>query len=147
MHVKHPNHPLEFLSHLILNVEHGYISPARLAYHILHGTKYYLEDTSAVDLPSGRTFGGDWLTMEKHELPLRSDILHALKTFRAKTERWLANIEMGAKNTSFDWAGETKSGVVIFLLRHILYNSGELNALLYESKNGNAEDYWIKAFW
>lgn len=128
------------------HLEHGYIVPARLAYHILRSTQYYIEDASPVVLPSGRAFDGDWLSMDRQELPLRSDILYALKTFRTKTERWLNDMDMEAENTAFDWAGETKSGVVIFLMRHTLYHLGELNALLYESKNGKAEDNYIKAF-
>ena len=129
-----------------IDLEHGYIVPARLAYHILHGTRYYIEDSSVISLPSGRPFDGDWLTMELNALPLRSDIIHVLKEFRTKTEKWLTDMDMGAKNTAFDWAGETRTGVVIFLLRHTMYHLGELNALLYESKGGNAEDNYIKAF-
>ncbi len=129
-----------------INLGHGYIVPARLAFHILHSTKYYIEDPSAIAFPSGRSLNGDWLSMDKDELPLRSDIVHILEVFRIKTEKWLSDMDYKSKNTSFEWAGETKTGVVIFLLRHTLYHLGELNALLYESKNGNAEDNYIKAF-
>ena len=34
------------------NLGHGYIVPARLAYHILRSTQYYLEDDPAIVLPS-----------------------------------------------------------------------------------------------
>jgi hypothetical protein len=54
-------------------------------------------------------------------------------------------MDFGAENRSFDWAGETKLGVVIFLLRHNLYHIGELSSLLNESRNGEAEDHWVKA--
>jgi hypothetical protein len=129
-----------------VSLGHGYIVPARLAYHILHSTQYYIEDSSVIASLSGRSFDGDWLTMDVNELPLPSDILHALKEFRLKTEKWLSDMDFNAKNTAFGWAGETKIGVAIFLLRHTLYHLGELNALLYESKNGKAEDNFIKAF-
>jgi hypothetical protein len=120
--------------------------PARLAFHILKSTHYYIEIPSDIPLPSGRPFDVDWLEMDVSDLPLRSDILHALKVFRTKTGKWLSDMDLSARNTAFPWAGETKVGVVIFLLRHSLYHLGELNALLYESKGGKAEDNFIKAF-
>ena len=129
-----------------INLGHGYIVPVRLAYHILHSTRYYIEDPSAISFPSGKALDGDWLSMNIDALPSRSDVIHTLEVFRAKTEKWLTDLDLYGKNTSFSWAGKTKMGVVIFLMRHTLYHLGELNALLYESKNGNAEDNYIKAF-
>ena len=129
-----------------LNLGHGYIVPARLAYHIFHSTRYYIEDPFEMSFPSGKRLQGDWLSMDVEALPSRSDILQTLGVFRSKTEKWLTDMDLHAKNTSFDWAGETRMGVVIFLMRHTLYHVGELNALLYESKCGNAEDNFIKAF-
>ena len=128
------------------NLGHGYIVPARLAYHILRATQYYIEDDAVIILPSGKPFDGDWLSMDADQLPSRADIHHALKIFSTKTEIWLSEMDLNAENAAFSWAGETKAGVVIFLLRHTLYHLGELNALLYESKGGKAEDNYIKAF-
>ena len=128
------------------NLGHGYIVPARLAYHILRSTQYYIEDDAAIALPSGKAFDGDWLSMDTGQLPSRADILCALKVFRTKTETWLSEMDLRAENTAFGWAGETKAGVVIFLMRHTMHHLGELNALLYESKGGKAEDNFIKAF-
>jgi hypothetical protein len=54
-------------------------------------------------------------------------------------------MDYSAKNTAFPWAGETRLGVVIFLLRHSLYHLGELSSLLNESKHGDAEDHYVKA--
>lgn len=124
-----------------VNLGRGYMVPARIAYHILLSTKYYLEDASAMSFPSGKPFAGDSASMDKEQLPSRSDIFHILEEFRAKTEKWLWALDFSAKNEAFGWAGETKAGVVIFLLKHSLYHLGELNALLYESKNGNSEDH------
>jgi len=62
-----------------------------------------------------------------------------------KTEKWLSDLEYGAENKSFPWAGETKLGVVIFLLRHMIFHIGELSSLLNESKTGIVEDHWVKA--
>jgi hypothetical protein len=96
--------------------------------------------------PSGKPLAGDWLTMDVHTLPSRADVLHTLDVFMEKTERWLVDMDLGAENGAFGWAGKTKAGVVIFLLKHTMYHLGELNALLYESKGGMAEDNYIKAF-
>ena len=128
------------------NLAHGYIMPARLAFHILLSTLYYLEDDAEMFFASGKPLAGDWLSMELPALPSQSDILQILPEFREKTDCWLAGMDLAADNTAFSWAGSTKLGVVTFLLRHTLYHTGELNALLYESKNGAAEDNWIKAF-
>jgi hypothetical protein len=54
-------------------------------------------------------------------------------------------MDFSSKNTSFDWAGETKLGVVIFSLRHTLYHLGELSSLLNESRDGDVEDVYVKA--
>ncbi len=64
---------------------------------------------------------------------------------REKTEQWLFNLEYGAENKSFPWAGETQLGVVIFLLRHSLFHIGEMSSLLNESKKGVVEDHYVKA--
>jgi hypothetical protein len=49
-------------------------------------------------------------------------------------------VELQSVNTTFDWAGKTKMGVVIFTLRHFVYHMGELSSLLNESRNGKAND-------
>lgn len=124
----------------------GKTTPARMALHILQGVKYYLEDSSTLVFPSGKSFEIDWRTAQDDELPSQSDILAGLNELEARTEKWLGEMDFHAENKSFDWAGKTKLGVVIFLLRHNLYHIGELSALLNESQHGAAEDNWIKAF-
>jgi hypothetical protein len=64
--------------------------------------------------------------------------------FRNKTELWLTEVDFQAENKKFHWAGKTNVGQVLFLLRHTLYHIGELSSLLNESKNGVAEDKWVK---
>jgi hypothetical protein len=54
-------------------------------------------------------------------------------------------MDLHSENRAFEWAGETKLGVVLFLLRHSLYHIGELSSLLNESKNGDVEDHYVKA--
>ena len=124
----------------------GATIPARIAFHILKGVKYYIEDTSITAFASGKSLEGNWETVKEEELPSQNDILTCINELKVKTEKWLSEMDYNAENNSFDWAGKTKLGVVIFLLRHNLYHIGELSSLLNESKNGEAEDNWIKAF-
>ena len=121
-------------------------TPARTAFHILQGVKYYIEDTSTVIFASGKSFEGDWKTVKEEELPSQDDTLKCMNELEAKTENWLREMDYDSENSAFPWAGKTKLGVAIFLLRHTVYHIGELCSLLNESKNGEAEDNWIKAF-
>jgi hypothetical protein len=121
------------------------ITPVRLAFHILKAVKYYLADSSAVPFASGKSFESDWETTKEEDLPSRNDILISIHEWKEKTEIWLSEMDFNSNNKSFQWAGETKLGVVIFLLRHTLYHLGELSGLLNECRNGDAEDHYVKA--
>jgi len=119
-------------------------TPAGTAFHILKGVKYYIEDSSAMFFPSGKSFESNPATMKKEDLPSQSDIVACMGELKAKTEKWVSEIDLNAENKAFEWAGATRLGVVLFLLRHNLYHIGELSSLLNESKNGVAEDNWVK---
>lgn len=123
----------------------GTITPARLSFHILKAVKYYLEDQSEIYFASGKPFDNNSENAPEEDLPSQNDITISIRGFRKKTEKWLDEMEFSAENNSFAWAGETKLGVVIFLLRHSLYHLGELSSLLNESKNGDVEDHYVKA--
>jgi hypothetical protein len=123
----------------------GTTTPARTAFHILKGVKYYLEDSSTIIFASGKSFESNYGTVTEDELPSQNDILVCIDELKLKTEAWLSDLDFHSENRSFPWAGKTKLGVVIFLLRHTLYHIGELSALLNESRKGVAEDNWVKA--
>ncbi|MBK9924556.1 MAG: hypothetical protein IPP66_04615 [Anaerolineales bacterium] len=120
-------------------------TPARLSFHILKATKYYLEDTSVIQFASGKSFDINCETAEEESLPSRSDVISCIQEFAHKTECWLMEMDFRSLNTAFEWAGKTKLGLVIFLLKHSIYHLGELSSLLNESKNGEAEDNYVKA--
>ena len=122
----------------------GIILPVRLAFHILKSTTYYIEDTTTVLLAAGKPFDGNWEILEEGDLPSQDDILAGIEALQAKTEQWLFDMDFDAENKTFGWTGTTKFSVALFLLRHTLYHIGELNALLEESKNGKAEDNFVK---
>ena len=123
----------------------GVITPARLAFHILQGVKYYIDDSSTILFVSGKSFENKWETTREENLPSQNDILACVNELWAKTEEWLCEIDLNAENKSFPWAGKTKLGVALFLLRHTLYHMGELSSLLNESRNGDVEDNYVKA--
>ena len=120
-------------------------TPARLSFHILKATKYYLEDRSAIEFASGKSFEINCETANVEDLPSRRDVILCLREFARRTEIWLADMDVASANQAFEWAGKTKLGHVLFLLKHSLYHLGELSSLLNESKNGEAEDNYVKA--
>ncbi len=121
------------------------ITPACLAFHILQATKYYQADASVVYFESGKPFDIDPKAVSTEVLPSQKELLACIHDFSAKTEKWLSDMDLGAENQAFPWAGKTQFGVALFLLRHSLYHLGELSALLNESKNGEVEDHYVKA--
>lgn len=127
-----------------LHTGRGMILPVRLAFHVLKATAYYLEDSSTVVLAVGKPFDGNWETAKEEDWPSQNDILAGIEVWQARTEQWLTEMDFNAENTTFPWAGETRGGVALFLLRHSLYHIGELNGLLEESKNGKATDNFVQ---
>ena len=127
-----------------LHTGRGTTTPARLSFHKLKATQYYLEDSSTIFFESGKSFEGDPRTVKEGDLPSRNDILVCIDEFRGKTEKWLAEMDYHAANRAFEWAGKTKLGVVLFLSSHSLYHLGELSSLLNESRDGDAEDNYVK---
>lgn len=121
------------------------MTPARLSYHVLESTRYYLEDTASLNFKSGKPFELDWVKCADTDLPSQADILDAIQTISMKTERWLSELDYDAPNETFPWAGKTQLSVAIFLIKHSLYHLGELSALLNESKHGDVEDHYVLA--
>jgi hypothetical protein len=123
----------------------GATIPAKLSFHILKSTKYYMENESVIAFASGKTFDIDCATAKEDELPSRSDMIDCIHVISKKTEAWLTNLDYAALNEAFPWAGATKLAVALFLLRHFLYHLGELSSLLNECRDGNVEDNYVKA--
>jgi hypothetical protein len=121
------------------------MTPVRLSFHILKATKYYLEDPSPMEFASGKSFDVNCETANEDALPARNDVILCIREFAQKTEGWIAEMDLHSANKAFEWAGKTKLGVVIFLLKHSVYHLGELSSLLNESKKGEAEDNYVKA--
>ena len=124
----------------------SYIKPARIAWHIIGGVNYYIENETTEKFVSGKKNDWNWENAPDEDLPTKDDILNFIHIYKMKTDKWISSMDPEAKNTNFEWTGQTKVSVVLFLLRHMEYHIGELNLLLHISKDGCANDNWIKAF-
>jgi hypothetical protein len=111
----------------------------------LQAVKYYIEDQSVTEFVSGKSFDIDSAAAEVQDLPSREDIIDCIDRISKLTENWLAEMDYLSPNETFSWAGKTKLGVAIFLLKHSIYHLGELSSLLNESRDGNVEDHYVKA--
>ena len=67
-----------------------------------------------------------------------------LNGMKGKVNTWLSEMDFNAENRSFEWAGETKCGVVLFLLRHSLYHMGELSSCLMKAGMERQKTIWSK---
>lgn len=123
----------------------AYIIPARIAYHIIGGVNYYIENESTEHLPSGKKNDWNWENALVQDLPTQADIRELIHIYKSKTDTWIKNIDCEGYNAKFGWTGSDKLSVVLFLLRHMEYHIGELNLLLHISKGGVANDNWVKA--
>lgn len=135
----------DFDDHSWLHAGRKTIKPARLSLHILKATKYYIQEPTTMAFPSGKSLEINAETANESDLPSRNDVICCIKEFADKTEAWLSQTDINATNEAFEWAGKTKLGVIIFLLKHSVYHLGELSSILNESKNGEAEDNYVKA--
>lgn len=120
----------------------GYMIPAKLALHILLGVDYYIERKSEW----GNRYAEGWASLDEESVPTQADILQYLEEEAAAFNSWLAGLELDAENQTFPWAGPTRSGVLVFLLRHTMYHLGEMNALLHVARDGEIDDMWMKGF-
>jgi hypothetical protein len=129
-----------------LHVGCSYIVPARIAYHIIGGVDYYIENEAKPQLASGKKNDWNWQHAPLADLPTRGDILELIHAYKAKADAWIAATDGEEPNAAFGWTGERRISVALFLLRHMEYHIGELNLLLHISKRGEANDNWIAAF-
>ncbi|MBT3275325.1 MAG: hypothetical protein HN368_19375 [Spirochaetales bacterium] len=124
----------------------GYMTPVKVAFHILKGFKYYMREKSVIEFPSGVSLESDLKNTSDEDLPSQKDMLICLQNLKGKSADWLSNLDLDGNNETFPWAGKSNIGVVIFLLRHTLFHMGELNSLLFVKRDGNLEDNWMMGF-
>ena len=61
-----------------LHTGRGSTTPARIAFHILKGVRYYIEDPTTIHFASGKSFESDWATVKEEDFPSQKDMgVHA----------------------------------------------------------------------
>lgn len=124
----------------------GQTVPLGLSFHILGSTKFYIQDTDTpLKLKNGEILPGpEEKPNENDEPPNSEDIQFMIDDLKAKTKKWLLELDFDAKNEKFEWTGKSQGSVALFLLRHSQYHLGEMNALLNIHLDGKADDYFGK---
>lgn len=106
------------------------LTPARWALHIVETVDSYM-GTSMDDFPWGQRFC-DWEGGATDELPTREKLLDYLEEVAAKLDEQLRGLtdEEAAAESPFVWTGSALLGHWLYVLRHTMHHTGELNMLL-----------------
>ena len=102
-----------------------YLTPARLAYHIIETAEFYAGETPD-GFPSGHRFGCDWEGAEPDDLPTREAILAYLADARTQVGGWLREVDLLAADVAFPWTGGCILDRALYLLRHNHHHVGEM---------------------
>lgn len=111
--------------------DHDWLTPARLAYHIVETADFYSENTPK-DFNWG-ALGGDWEGSPASELPSQQQILDLLDRVQPKVKNWLADInetEWFEAETEFPWTGKTLLDRALYSMRHAQHHVAQINAEL-----------------
>jgi hypothetical protein len=120
---------------------HGITVPTNLSFHILQSIKYYSYNTAGFARVGCEELSHDYKAMERMVVA-QADILANIRSLKPQLLAWIDSIDLDAENPDFKWTGCDMESVVIFIIRHSYFHLGELNALLNEQKNGEAEDHF-----
>jgi uncharacterized damage-inducible protein DinB len=128
-------------------IDKGYslTTPARLAFHIIQSSKYYMSDKQPIVYKSGKSVDTKSKDLQREELPSKEDILYIVDSMVETTGRWLNAIDLDGENIDYPWTGDSMGSVVLFLIRHSQHHLGEMNALLNEQEAGKADDHFAKS--
>jgi hypothetical protein len=119
---------------------HGMTMPMKLAYHIIHSVKYYTGDENDYSLSTGRMYKYEIERVDENSYLQREEIVELINKTAEEVRSWIEQISLDEKNVKYPWTGTNLLSVVLFIIRHNYFHLGELNALLNESIEGNAED-------
>ena len=114
-------------------------------YIFLQSFNFYMMSDEYLLLASRKKLSSDPWEVEKKELPTQSEMLEMILYFKEKTITWINDVALEEINEDFEWTGETKFSVVIFVLRHFMYHLGEVSGLLNEVKNGDVDDIYVNS--
>jgi hypothetical protein len=96
--------------------EVDYLTPARLAYHIVEVAEFYTSDTS-YNFPWGHRFGCDREGTKAEELPDRDAVAAYLAEVRDQVEHFLSQ-DLLSEDPDFPWCGGTRLDRALYLVRH-----------------------------
>ena len=108
-------------------------APARLVYHLLAGTEVYARSTPYEEYVARRRYGEDWRSMPVDRLARRDEALAQVRAMEESVALWLHQLSdkgLLSMNEGFEWAGSTKLGRALYLLRHTQNHLAELNSVL-----------------
>ena len=106
------------------------LTPARWALHTVETVDSYM-GTSMDGYPWGKRFC-DWEGGEAEELPTRDELLAYADEVAGKLDERLRGLteEAAAAESPFHWTGASLLGHWLYVLRHTMHHTGELNMLL-----------------
>lgn len=104
--------------------EVDYLTPARLAYHIVETAEFYTSDTPE-GFPWGHRFGCDWEGAKVEELPDQDAVAAYLAEVRDQAKRFLSQ-DLLAEDPDFPWCGGARLDRALYLVRHTHHHVGEL---------------------
>jgi hypothetical protein len=102
-----------------------YLTPARLAYHIVETAEFYSGET-ADGFSWGHRFGCDWESAAPDDLPTQEAVLAYLADARSQVENWLREVDLFAPDAAFDWTGGCALDRALYLVRHNHHHVGEM---------------------
>ena len=93
----------------------------RIAFHVLQATGYYPKDMRPFVFASGKSVDDQCWVVGEEDLPSRDDLLICIEKSKAKTEKWLSEMDFDAENKSFNpsfynWTGLFMRPVLLFPL-------------------------------
>ena len=104
--------------------EVDYLTPARLAYHIVETAEFYTGDMPD-GFAWGHRFGCDWEGAKIAELPDQESVAAYLTEVRDQVESFLRQ-DLLAEDPNFPWCGGTRLDRALYLMRHNHHHVGEL---------------------
>ena len=109
-----------------------YLTPAKLAYHVLDCADFYTEPKPK-EYVWGHRFNIDWKKVTPEQLPTKEQTKTYLEELMKKVNNWLQGLsdsDLLSPEKTFPWTGKTKLGRAIYLLVHCRQHIGEINAEL-----------------
>ena len=110
-----------------------YLTPARLAYHILFTADMYATHMGYEEYKPHRRYKLDCEDTPSDQLPSREEILTSIDEMEVEAKVWLLSLGdegLMAPESQYPWTGHIRLGRALYLLRHNQWHIGEINAIM-----------------